>query len=530
MPVRSSPTVAPDPQTPSALSRERGDRGQRASLATRDVALRLFATCWLIFVVHFATNTVREVYPALSLGDHLSFDVSEYLGLHPDIFALAGRGAFIDNNPGASMMGALPYALVRPVIDVVSQRVAEMRAGSNAPTPEYQSPWPMAREFYQIAYQRGLDVKFALGAAVMQAFLMAPISALSVVVMFLVLLHLTSSVRSSAFLALLYAFATPVLYRTAQLNHNLLLAHAGFFAFTLLWYPWNPDAGRKLRFGLAGLLCGWCVVLDYSGVVVLCVLGLYAVVLSLGWPPRLRVPIELLVFGVGVVGSLSVLAVYQWQAFGSPLVPAQHMMPPTPYSNYGYNGMGWPQLDLLWDTTFGPRFGLFTSAPLLVLAVVPVAWGRKWSLIGRREILCVAAMSVVFCLFAAGNQFGRLQFNSGVRYVVPIVPFAFLVVAGAMRAMPRPLAIAAALAGTYWSWTLAMYRDVELGAGIVESPIHITLGGPQLPWMTTLEELGYLPQGTSPIPIFLVCAAAIWIIWRIGRTTAGIPQPDRNDS
>src|SRR5262245_36849401 len=65
----------------------------------RSVALRLFATCWLVYVLHFATNTVREIYPALTLGDHLSFDLSEYLGFHPDIFEIPGRGAFINNNP-----------------------------------------------------------------------------------------------------------------------------------------------------------------------------------------------------------------------------------------------------------------------------------------------------------------------------------------------------------------------------------------------------------------------------------------------
>jgi len=45
-------------------------------------ALRLFLTCWLVYALHFATNIVREIYPAVSLGDRLTFDVSEYAGLH----------------------------------------------------------------------------------------------------------------------------------------------------------------------------------------------------------------------------------------------------------------------------------------------------------------------------------------------------------------------------------------------------------------------------------------------------------------
>ena len=96
----------------------------------------------------------------------------------------------------------------------------------------------MAREFYRKARERGLDVKFGLAAAVMQALLMAPLSALSGVVMFYVLGSLTSG-RAALFLALLYAFATPVFYRTAQLNQNLLVSHFTFFAFALLWRPWD---------------------------------------------------------------------------------------------------------------------------------------------------------------------------------------------------------------------------------------------------------------------------------------------------
>src|SRR5918992_3693507 len=149
------------------------------------IPMRLFLSCWLVYALHLATNTVREIYPALSLGDHLSFDVSEYLGLHPDIFQLPGRGAFINNNPGASILGAIPYTLARPVIDVIVERAQQARATASGEIRDYNTDFPLREEFYRKAYERGLDVKFAL-AGVMQAFLMAPLSALSAVVMFYV--------------------------------------------------------------------------------------------------------------------------------------------------------------------------------------------------------------------------------------------------------------------------------------------------------------------------------------------------------
>ena len=137
------------------------------------ISLRLFFCCWLIYTVHFATNTVREIYPALSLGDRLSFDVSEYYGLHPDIFLIPGKGAYINNNPGASILGAIPYFLARPLIERISNIVVQWRAASGNAMPEYETIYPLAREFFRKAYTRGLDVKFGLAAAVMQVFMMA---------------------------------------------------------------------------------------------------------------------------------------------------------------------------------------------------------------------------------------------------------------------------------------------------------------------------------------------------------------------
>lgn len=95
-------------------SRGAGSTQNSFRLTTRGVACRLFISCWLVYSLHFATNTVREIYPALTLGDHFSFDVGEYVDFHPDLFAIPGRGAYINNNPGASIIGAVPYVVFRP--------------------------------------------------------------------------------------------------------------------------------------------------------------------------------------------------------------------------------------------------------------------------------------------------------------------------------------------------------------------------------------------------------------------------------
>jgi hypothetical protein len=483
----------------------------------KQVAIRIFLACWMVFSLHFATNTVREIYPALSLGDRLSFDVSEYAGLHHDIFEFPGRGSFINNNPGASMMGALPYALFRPITDRVVERVQKTRSADPSPgDTRYDSIYPLAQEFYERSRSRGFDIKFGLAAGITQAFVMAPISALGVVVMFWFFSSLTKSTKLSIFLALLYAIATPILFRTAQLNQNVLLANFALFAFALLWRPWAEGSDGKPHYFLAGLCCGWTVVLDYSGVVAVAALSGYAFSVWLSGSKNSRNPFDLVKFASGIAICAVVLMAYQWISFGDPILPAQSYMPPANFTDQGYRGFSFPQLDLLFETAFGMRYGLFTSAPILLLAFAVPVWVRKQTrLLGRRELIFVVSFAAMFFLFCSANQYGRMQFNTGVRHIVPIVPFIFLLAANVLIKMPKTVAVPIGVLATYWSWCLAMYRDVEQGSGIFEAVKHITLEGVRLPWLTTLERMGFVGSGYA-LPLLLAVGLVLCLLWTIG--------------
>jgi hypothetical protein len=191
-------------------------------------------------------------------------------------------------------------------------------------------------------------------------------------------------------------------------------------------------------------------------------------------------------------------------------------MPPTQLSTHGYNGIDWPNLSLLRDTAFGSRFGLFISAPLLLLALYIPAWLKRQNrIVGNRETWCVVAFTLLSFLFCSANQFGRLQFNSGVRHIVPVVPLLFLLVAGVLLRLRPLLAVLVGIVTTYWSWCLAMYRDVEQGLGVFESLKQISVNGLRLPWMTTLQKMGYLSEGASALPVLLLFTAIIWRLWKI---------------
>jgi hypothetical protein len=162
------------------------------------------------------------------------------------------------------------------------------------------------------------------------------------------------------------------------------------------------------------------------------------------------------------------------------------------------------------------RYGLFTSAPFLVLALLPSGWlSGRTRIVGSREMRCILGLSLMFFLFCGANQYGRVQFNTGVRHVAPITPFLFLIAAGVFLQMPGRAAKIFAVITAYWSWCLAMYRDVEWGLGVFESLYRVTFEGFRLPWLTTLERMGYV-SGVSVIPLFLLAGTFLWIVWDTG--------------
>ncbi len=486
----------------------------------RGIAARLFVTCWLIYTLHVATNTVREIYLALAIGDHLSFRVDEYAHMHPDLFEKKGYGWHIGANPGASMLGAIPYALSRPVIDRVVASVNRARAASGVKEPPvYNSPWPMARYFFQESWRRGLDVKFGLGAIVMQAFCMAPLSALCVVAVFYMLRRVFASDRIGFWLALLFAFGTPVFFRTGYLNHNLLLGEFAFMGFLAMWNPGREVRWpSSLRYFLGGLAGGAALLFDYSGIVFLG--GLFCYALAKAWQAgRGGVLRAASSYALGATGPILLLWFYQWRSFGNPFLPGQHWMPPVEWIDQGYQGFTLPQFDILQHLLVDYRYGLFVSCPLLLLALA-APWlnrgGRR--LIAGREFALLMLIPVALWLFCGGISYTRLQFNTGIRYLAPLLPFLFVPAALVLKRLPRRLACLIGIASVAQAWSMAMYRDVERGAGVLDPVLHVFIGGFKLPLLTVLSRLtgqfgDYVASGVSPLPIFAVAAAVLCVIW-----------------
>ncbi len=504
----SKPTLAP----------ANGRAGGARRPLYRDTQIRLFLTCWLILMLHFATDIAREHYLAFSLAEHGSFRMDEYLGLHVDIFEIPGHGAHIGNNPGASMIAAVPYWVFKPAINWVSGAFnrATRKPGEEVTATYLNENRPNRLRFYRQVRERGLDVRFGLASLVMTAFCMAPLSALSAVLMFRLLVHLGLTRKLSLLMALLYSVGTPLFFRTAFLNQNLMIAHFAFFGFVLLW---NPDGFIRWttgqRYAAAGFLGGLSLLCDYSGGIVLLFVGGYALVrrwTESSWHESWK---SSLWYALGAVGPVALLLFYQWKSFGNPFLPGQHYMPAVEWIGVGYRGVGAPKAELLWLLLFDLRFGLFVTAPVLALALfAPILSYRKSNLIPRRETIFMLLLAAGFTLFFSCVQYTRLQWVTGVRYMIPVIPFLFLLAMAVLIRIPRAIAYSIAILAFAVSWCLSMVRS-----GVIDSMEKVFFQGFQLPWLTVLGKLApqyapFLASGTSPLALFALLGIMLFIIWR----------------
>ncbi len=483
---------------------------------------RLFLTCWVIFCLHFATDFVREHYLVVSMVEDATYKLDKYYGLHVDIFQnppeAKVRGAHHGANPGISMLAAIPYFLTKPAVDWVVNRELAARHLAGADSAIYRDPRPRRVSFYHTARARGLDVRFGLVGAITLGLCMAPLTAGSVVLMFGLLGAMGLPDRRALWLSLLYAFGTPVFFRTGYLNQNLALGLFEFWAFAILWNPrgfvrWT----LRTRLVVAGLLGGLAFLCDYSGAIPMGLLGFYAwwrAADESGWRTGFR---QSLWYVAGVLPGVLLLWQYQWASFGNPFLPPQNWMAAVEWIDVGYKGVGGLSPELFGMLLFDPRFGLFVAMPLSILAVAGpwLSWRGKGPLPLRESLVCIV-LSLALIVFFATVQYTRLQWVTGIRYLAPLFPFLFLAAVPVLLRLPRVLIFAMATISVIIGWSIAMVRSQ---GSVMDNVKHTMLEGFQLPWLTVLSKMtAYVPWLTTPgsaLPWFVLVGVLIAFVWRV---------------
>jgi hypothetical protein len=198
------------------------------------------------------------------------------------------------------------------------------------------------------------------------------------------------------------------------------------------------------------------------------------------------------------------------------------------FSDQGYQGVTGPNLQLLVQLLLDSRFGLFVAAPLLVLSLgAPLVVRGRRSFLPAREMVVCLAIGLAYLLFFSAIAYTRLQWSTGIRYLMPVVPFLFIPAAAVLLRVPRAAGYLVVVVAVTVSWSMAMVRNQY---GVHTNVIRTFIEGLQLPWLTTLGKMSaqyapWLDGRPSALPALLFAAALVAGIWGV-RAPWRAPSPD----
>jgi hypothetical protein len=282
-----------------------------------------------------------------------------------------------------------------------------------------------------IGWPRPADAPIALH--VVTVAVIGTTSAVAAALLFLTLVGMGITRLPAALSVASWALGTNAFgYLTLYYGHQFAGALLAI-AFGLLYASRGDSKTTQWSVPLAGAVAAFGAITEYPAGIAAALVFLYGLTI-LGW--RRMVP-----FGAAALVPLGLWTAYNDAAFGGPLKLGYSALANSFHDSMGQGFMGplgAPNLDALGEILFGEWRGLLPLSPFLVLAA-PGAYLILRDPETRREGGLAVAIVAFFLLFNASYVVWSGGASMGPRHVVPMLPFAVVLVARALegtRAMP----------------------------------------------------------------------------------------------
>jgi hypothetical protein len=291
-------------------------------------------------------------------------------------------------------------------------------------------------------------------------------------------------------------------YGTMLFAHSLS-ALCAFAAFLVLWRE-RRGPPRRLLVGLAGVLAGLAVVVEYPLALCGAVLGVYAAA-------RSQFVSRAVAYAGGVVLGIAPLLLYQQWAFGSPFHASYSnaILESGPSGHERVAGglapfFDAPTLPNVVSLLFS-QWGLVTLCPVVVAGGVGLIELYKRGL--RAEAITCVGIVVAYLVYLAGlfNAWGLGQAPPGPRYLISTLPFLGFPLALAFARAPLPTA-ALALASVAVMVAVTMTRPLAAWDGhVVDRLLSPDLDGYSSTIMTLVGVTGWY----DVLPFFAAVLGAV---------------------
>jgi len=313
--------------------------------------------------------------------------------------------------------------------------------------------------------------------------------------------------------ALTLGMSTMVMVFASQFFGHILASLVAFAAFALLMRE-RRGSPRLALVGLAGLLAGLAVTIEYPLALAGIVIGLYAMLRGdlpkPGFAPKLSRGV---VYAAGViVGVLPLFAFNQW-AFGSPATNSySNAVDVQGFSGHdtlglnsgGFFGIGVPDPQAALELLLAPR-GIITITPVVLVGLYGVWMMRKNG--SRAEANTIIAIVALFFIYDTGYWLPFGGGTPGPRFLIPTLPFIALGFAEAWRRIPATTLVLSACGFVVMTTALVTYPLV--GAGNLyqwqERALDNTFQH------TILSAFGLGDGWLTIIPLLAIFIVAIWL-------------------
>jgi hypothetical protein len=374
-------------------------------------------------------NERSRVYLSVAVVDDWSLSIDRSLTRFGRTADLARKDGhyYTDKAPGASLLGAGVYYVVRLFSDATDWSITEL-------------------------------------INLMRSWIMIPFGLVGFVLIRKLLSRQGISPATGDVVALGWILGTPAFhYSTAFFGHQIV-AVSLMASLLLLVLAAERDRGdwlAVLQTLGAGAAAGLAGLTEYQSALPCLLLAVYAVVLNFRRPERIAA------FCLGAIPFLALLLAYNWLAFGGPFelsyhhltrasVQAQHQL--------GIAGVTYPTGEAAFGALFSLHRGLLTTSPILALSLPGLyfLWKKQ-----RFHAVMIGLTMVYYFLFISGSTVWHGNWGFGLRLFVPVMAWAAIPIAH----------LAERLKETFWGGGLV--RGLALVGLLYNQLVHVVF--PELP-------------------------------------------------
>ncbi len=499
---------------------------------------KLFLTIWIVYIFYlqmFGSSCMANSQSALTAAivNEGRFEIDTYYRSSCDI-AFHNGHYYSGQAPGISFISVPIYAVSKPVFYLLPQELIDFvyeeieNYGTTLPV-DFEGKKKIPSNYFPDLNKRQILEYIIISGFILPIFTTSLFSALSVLLLYLLLKRFTRNERLRVIIALVYAFGTILFLLSTEFFERPIAITLMFAAFIILFKIKHKEIKPKgSALFASGMLAGLSVWFDYfhllaAGLLFLYLLSFYRKI-NAGKEKRIlnldNRNLLLLKFIIGVSLPVLLLLLYHSIIFDDPFA--------TSYSYKFYSGSdhsisGILNIKLPSTNTLFHILEFFLYSPIILLAL----YGTYKALL-KKDIYYSDALAVaVFVIFTfVYNSILAFSYPSALapqffRYMVPILPFTLIFLpyifyaASRKKKVIKIIFLSIGIISILINWTYAQ-NGVEHFKVEDKQYIAITYfleNGPQSPFLRTIADIfniNALPLNLIGLAVLILLLFIIW--------------------